>query len=40
MLAGAQGERQASQIELQIAQTQGLEFGKLVLRLTAPLTDT
>jgi NAD(P)H dehydrogenase (quinone) len=38
-LAGTQGERQASQLELQLAQTQGLEFGKLVLRLTASSTN-
>jgi hypothetical protein len=37
-LAGAQGERQASQLELQVAQTQGIEFGKLVLKLTSTPT--
>ncbi len=33
-LAGTRGERQTSQLELQVAQTQGFEFGKLVLKLT------
>ncbi|CAF1482990.1 unnamed protein product [Adineta ricciae] len=32
-LAGEQGERHPSELELQIAQTQGIEFGKLVLKL-------
>ena len=39
-LAGTQGERKMSQLELQVAQTQGLEFGKLVLRLTGSSTQT
>ncbi|CAF0857102.1 unnamed protein product [Adineta steineri] len=34
-LAGTKGERQPSQLELQLAQTQGNEFGKLVLKLTS-----
>ncbi len=34
-LAGTHWERQASQLELQVAQTQGMEFGKLVLKLTS-----
>jgi len=34
-LAGTQGERQPSQLELQLAQTQGIEFGKIVLKLTS-----
>jgi len=37
-LAGTQGERQVSQLELQLAQTQGMEFGKLVLKLTSTPT--
>jgi NAD(P)H dehydrogenase (quinone) len=37
-LAGTQGERQVSQLEHQLAQTQGIEFGKLVLRLTSTPT--
>jgi len=32
-LAGTRGERQPSQLELQLARTQGTEFSNLVLRL-------
>lgn len=39
-LAGTQGERQPSQLELQLAQTQGVEFGKLVLKLTPTIAQT
>lgn len=34
-VAGTQGERQPSHLELQIAQTQGTEFGKVVLKLNS-----
>lgn len=34
-LAGIKGERRVSQLEHQIAHTQGLEFGKTVLKLTS-----
>ncbi|UJR30310.1 hypothetical protein I4U23_017847 [Adineta vaga] len=37
-LAGRQGERQVSQLELQIAETQGIEFGKTVLKLISTRT--
>jgi hypothetical protein len=37
-LAGTQGERQASLLELQLAETQGTEFGKVVLKLTPTKT--
>ena len=37
-LAGRQGERQVSQLELQIAETQGIEFGKTVLKLISTPT--
>ncbi|CAF1213188.1 unnamed protein product [Rotaria sp. Silwood1] len=37
-LAGTQGERQVSQLELQVAHTQGMEFGKIVSKLKSPPT--
>ena len=39
-LAGTKGERQPSELELQIAQTQGAEFGKLVLKLNSTTTHS
>ncbi|CAF0943312.1 unnamed protein product [Rotaria sordida] len=37
-LAGTQGERRVSQLELKIAQTQGIEFGKIVSKLKSTPT--
>ncbi|CAF2962103.1 unnamed protein product [Rotaria sp. Silwood2] len=37
-IAGTQGERRVSQLELQIAQTQGIEFGKIVSKLKSTPT--